>query len=37
VLCLEGDATQQRQPEADALAQAMQAAEQRRRDAAGQA
>ena len=37
VLGLEGDATQQRQPEADALAQAMQAAEQRRRDAAGQA
>jgi len=37
VLGLEGDATQQRQPEADALAQAMQAAEQRRRDAAGRA
>ena len=31
VLGLEADATQQRQPEADALAQAMQAAEQRRR------
>jgi transcriptional regulator len=34
---LEGDATQQRQSEAQALAQAMHAAEQRRRDAAGQA
>ena len=33
VLGLESDATQQRQPEADALAQAMQGAEQRRRDA----
>ncbi len=35
VLGLESDASQDRQPEADALAQAMQAAEQRRRDAAG--
>jgi len=34
VLGLEADATTQRQPEADALAQAMQAAETRRRDAA---
>ena len=34
VLGLEADATQQRQPEADALAQAMQGAELRRRDAA---
>ncbi len=34
VLGLEADATTQRQPEADALAQAMQAAEARRRDAA---
>jgi len=33
VLGLESDAALQRQPEADALAQAMQAAEQRRRDA----
>jgi transcriptional regulator len=33
VLGLEADAVQQRQPEADALAQAMQAVEQRRRDA----
>ena len=34
VLGLESDASLQRQPEADALAQAMQAVEQRRRDAA---
>ncbi|MCK9687852.1 FMN-binding negative transcriptional regulator [Scleromatobacter humisilvae] len=34
VLGLESDASQDRQPEADALAQAMQAVEQRRRDAA---
>ena len=34
VLGLESDASEQRQAEADALAQAMQAAEQRRRDAA---
>jgi len=33
VLGLESDATLQRQPEADALAQEMQAVEQRRRDA----
>ena len=35
VLGLEADASLNRQPEADALAQAMQAVEQRRRDAAG--
>lgn len=35
VLGLEADASLRRQPEADALAQAMQAVEQRRRDAAG--
>ena len=34
VLGLEADAALARQPEADALAQAMQAAEQRKRDAA---